>query len=213
MIHPATELRHVSAAIGHGVFATRPIPCGTIVYVKDVFEIEITPQEYERLDGQHRVIADRYSYIDPRGVYIISWDLAKYVNHRCDCNTISTGWGFEIAIRDIAAGEEITDEYGLFNIAEMVPVACGCPQCRRVLRPDDVATHGDAWDARVRAALPHVRQVAQPLWDLLDPATRADLVDHLEGRSPYRSVRELVCNGHRVPPSRTPAGGGLGRAA
>ncbi|MHC5084588.1 MAG: SET domain-containing protein, partial [Planctomycetota bacterium] len=34
MIHPDTELRKVNETIGYGVFATRHIPKGTILYVK-----------------------------------------------------------------------------------------------------------------------------------------------------------------------------------
>jgi hypothetical protein len=135
MIHPDTELRLVSEAIGYDVFATQPIPRGTVTYVKDGLEIELTSRQFERLDEVHRQIVDKYSCIDPRGKRIVSWDHARYVNHRCVCNTISTGCGFEIANRDIAAGEEITDEYGLFNLQAPMAVDCGCNNCRKLLHP------------------------------------------------------------------------------
>jgi hypothetical protein len=135
MIHPDTELRLVSEAIGYDVFATQPIPRGTVTYVKDGLEIELTSRQFERLDEVHRQIVDKYSCIDPRGKRIVSWDHARYVNHRCVCNTISTGCGFEIANRDIAAGEEITDEYGLFNLQAPMAVDCGCNNRRKLLHP------------------------------------------------------------------------------
>ena len=81
MIHPNTEIRLVNDHIGCGVFATQPIPMGTLVYVKDKLEIELDPRQYKKLDEAHRQIADKYSYIDERGIRIISWDNAKYVNH------------------------------------------------------------------------------------------------------------------------------------
>jgi hypothetical protein len=191
MIHPHTELRFVSPLIGHGVFATAPIPRGTIVYVKDALEIEIEPDRFATLDARLREVVERYSYRDERGVRVVSWDHAKYVNHRCDCNTMSTGWGFEIALRDIAAGEEITDDYGLFNLDEVVPVACGCRDCREVLRPDDVDRHHAVWDAAVVRALADLPLVEQPLWDLLEPEVACEVMAYLRGEAAYRSVSSL----------------------
>lgn len=192
MIHPRTELRFVSPEIGLGVFATEPIPAGTLVYVKDQLEIEITPERFAAMDSHHRLLVERYSYTDESGIRILSWDLAKYVNHRCDCNTMSTGYGFEIALRDIAPGEEITDEYGLLNVTEEVPLSCRCRHCRLVLRPDDLETFGLIWDRQVQAALRCVNRVPQPLWPLLDSRTVTRLQHYLasgEGYVPVASLR------------------------
>ena len=191
MIHPNTELKFVSDEIGYGVFATAPIVRGTIVYVKDSLEIELTQRQFNKLDDIHRQIAEKYSYIDHRGVRIISWDHAKYVNHRCDCNTISTGYGFEIALRDIRVGEEITDEYGLFNIPFVMPVHCGCPDCRKMLLPTDIDEYHARWDGWVQEALQHMTRVDQPLWDLLDAETQNELQQYLQDRQSYRSVATL----------------------
>lgn len=191
MIHPDTELRFVNKRIGYGVFATASIPTGTIVYVKDPLEIELTQKQFAALVEPYRSIAEKYSYIDQCGVRIISWDHAKYVNHRCDCNTISAGYGFEIAIRDIRPGEEITDEYGLFNIEREIALACRCSGCRHVLRPSDVDMYHEIWDAWVIEALNYAARVAQPLWDFMDPLTRQDLIGYLNGHKAYRSVRAL----------------------
>jgi len=191
MMHPDTELRFVSKEIGYGVFATRPIPIGTIVYVKDQLEVEITHEQYARLDSICRNSVDKYTYMDRRGVRILSWDYAKYVNHRCECNSISTAYGFEIAIRDISAGEEITDEYGLFNITEPMSVNCGCSHCRNILLPDDIDTYHPLWDEWVVGALAHVRNVKQPLWNLLDVSTKIELMNVLTGCGEYLSVIHL----------------------
>ena len=107
MIHPNTELKYISDAIGYGVFATEFIPEGTIVYMIDGLEQIIKPSEYAEHCPDIRSVIDKYAYIDEKGNRIVSWDFAKYVNHCCNCNTISTGYGFEIAIRDIQKGEEI----------------------------------------------------------------------------------------------------------
>lgn len=191
MIHPHTELRRIDPVLGYGVFATALIPKGTIVFVKDSFDIEVTPEQFNAMDDLLKIMTERYSYIDERGIRIVSWDMAKYVNHRCDCNTISTGYGFEIALCDILPGEEISDEYGLFNIREPMTLTCACPNCRGQLKPDDIDTYYPEWDQKVRDALTHVMSVTQPLWPLLEPETAEQLTGYLEHRLPYKSVYTL----------------------
>lgn len=191
MIHPDTELRFVSDEMGYGVFAKKRIPKGTIVYVKDQLEIELTRAQMEQLGEEMRAQAEKYCYRDQRGIYALSWDNAKYVNHRCDCNTMSSGYGFEIAICDIEVDEEITDEYGLFNIDVPIEIGCGCDDCRGVLLPGDIDTYAQVWDDRVRSALDIAGSVLQPLWGLLESEIQADVEDYIAGRGEYRSVQAL----------------------
>lgn len=204
MIHPNTEVRFVNPSIGYGVFATADIPRGTIVYVRDRLEIELTETAYNALDEHHRAVAGKYSHIDGKGVRILSWDHAKYVNHRCNCNAISTGYGFEIAIRSIWKGEEICDDYGLFNIEEEIPLACNCPGCRKVLRPDDIEHYHKQWDELIVSALDKVTDVPQPLMRFMDDATRKRLRAYLCGEEPYTSVLSLRCrkDGRRTSSAR-----------
>lgn len=140
MIHPKTELRFINDHVGYGVFAIDDIPEGTIVYVKDSLELVVTPTDYLLHSEEMKGVIEKYSYIDQHGNRIISWDFAKYVNHCCNCNTISTGYGFEMAIRDIKNGEQITDEYGIFNLTYPMEVSCGFENCRKVIKPDDLDT-------------------------------------------------------------------------
>ena len=191
MLHPDTQLGVVSAEIGYGVFATALIPKGTIVYIKDPLEIEIGDDDPRLRDPEMLRIIERYSYIEPGGTRVLSWDLAKYMNHSCDPNSISTGYGFEIALRDIREGEQITDEYGLLNIEKNMPCGCGANSCRGWVRQDDVERHGADWDARVREALGVYRDVAQPLEYLLDPSTRKQLQHYLETGNGFLSVSQL----------------------
>jgi hypothetical protein len=191
MIHPHTELRRIDPVLGYGVFATTFIPKGTISFVKDPFDIEVTPEQFDTMSDLLKHQTDRYSYIDERGIRIVSWDLAKYVNHRCDCNTISTGYGFEIAIQDIQQGDEITDDYGLFNITEPMTVTCACLNCRGRIKPDDIDTCYPDWDRKVQDALPFITQVSQPLWPLLDQNTIEQFTGYLAHERPYKSVYTL----------------------
>jgi len=67
MIHPDTELRFINDEIGYGVFARALIPEGTIVYVKDSLEIEVSPTDYLLHSPEMQDMIEKYSYLDPRG--------------------------------------------------------------------------------------------------------------------------------------------------
>ncbi|MHC4373643.1 MAG: SET domain-containing protein [Planctomycetota bacterium] len=191
MIHPDTELRKVNETIGYGVFATRHIPKGTILYVKDFLEIEVSPKQFEVMDSQYQKIIDWFSYIDEHGYRIISWDIAKYVNHHCESNSVSTGYGFEIASRDIDAGEEVTDEYGIFNIPRPLCCCCGSSNCRQVITKNDWDTCGGIWDKRAKESLKHFGRVAQPLLAYMEAETHQNLMQYLNTRRGYRSLLSL----------------------
>ncbi|CAH0999457.1 hypothetical protein LEM8419_00757 [Neolewinella maritima] len=191
MIHPDTRLQHISDAVGYGVFATAPIPAGTIVYVKDSLEITVAPADFDRHGPEMQAVIDKYSYIDERGDRIVSWDLAKYVNHCCQCNTISTGYGFEMALRDIAAGEQLTDEYGLFNLDVEMELACDQPGCRRRIGPGDFDKYYPQWDETIRSVIPRLFEVEQPLGSLLTLETKRELEAYREDMGRYKSVYVL----------------------
>jgi hypothetical protein len=191
MIHPHTRLQYIDDVIGYGVFATRFIPKGTITYVKDLLEREIPWDEFQQLDPEMQVVAEKYSYIDERGVRIVSWDFAKYVNHCCHCNTMSTGYGFEIAIRDIHPGEEITDEYGIFNLEWDMEVKCRYANCRRHITHDDLDRYHAEWDKAIQPALQLLFEVNQPLLHLLEEKTVAQLQQYLHDPSCFKSVYQL----------------------
>ena len=186
MIHPKTSLN-----VGYGVFAESFIPEGTIVYVKDSLEMEISPLDYATHSKEIQNVIEKYSYIDERGYRIISWDFAKYVNHCCNCNTMSTGYGFEIAIRDILPGEQITDEYGIFNLEHEMEVDCDQPNCRRMICPDDFDQYHAEWDEKVKKSMSKFRSVDQPLMGFLEKAARKHLEEYFKDPAAYKSVYSL----------------------
>ncbi|MCB9257570.1 MAG: SET domain-containing protein [Chitinophagales bacterium] len=191
MIHPHTELRLINDTVGYGVFATKFIPQGTIVYVKDSMEIEISPTQYLLYQPNMQAAIEKYSYIDERGYRIISWDFGKYVNHCCNCNSISTGYGFEVAIRDIQAGEQITDEYGIFNLQEEMTLQCGFESCRKKIKPSDFDEYYQEWDEKIKLALPKLHDLEQPLLAFLDAETIQKLDAYFLDPASYRSVYNL----------------------
>ncbi len=194
MIHPDTKLEFIDDQKGYGIFATAFIPKGTLVYVKDLLEIEITPDEFIHQPKAYREIIEKYTYIDEKGNRILSWDLGKYVNHCCNANTISTGYGFEIAIRDILPEEEITDEYGLFNLQYEMEVFCGKNCCREKIKKTDLDNYADLWDKQIKSALKNYQKVPQPLSSYLGETTKADLAAYFCDPRKYQSVRRLKFN-------------------
>ncbi len=191
MIHPHTELRTVSPEIGVGVFATRMIPKGTIVYVEDPLEIVIPP-DHKMFD--HPVfsqVIDTYAVINARGDYEISWDYAKYVNHCCRYNTICTGFGIDIAVRDIQEGEQILEDYGMFNVNYPMELVCIFEDCRKVVRSTDFDRCSQQWEADALEALRHVKFVPQLLWDMMYAETRESLEKYLQTGEGYISINSL----------------------
>jgi hypothetical protein len=167
MVHPHTELRFVNPLIGWGVFATRAIPKGTIVWALDALDQQFTPAQVAALPPHARRQLEIYSYVDGRGRNILCWDHGRFFNHSCAANCLSVGYDFELAIRDIAAGEELTDDYGTLNPGEPFPCGCASPDCRGHVRPDDMTRFADRWDAAAREAFFLIRSVPQPLWEIV----------------------------------------------
>ncbi|MCC5905030.1 MAG: SET domain-containing protein [Balneolaceae bacterium] len=192
MIHPDTELRFINGTKGRGVFSTKRIPKGTLTYVKDDLEIEIEPDDQRLSDPKYRDLIDTYSFIDRSGKRILSWDHAKYVNHCCQCNTMSTGYGFEIAIRDIAKDEEITDEYSMFNFPANMRLECEKSPCRKVISENDLLIYHKEWDKIIKSSLNHLHRVVQPLAPFLSKETENMLNKYFQDRSQYISVLNLA---------------------
>ena len=188
MMHPNTELRKVNDIIGYGVFALVDIPKGTILYVKDPMEIEVSPEQFAAMDPQYQKVVEWFSWIDSRGYRNVSWDIGKYVNHSCDANCITTGFGFEIAARDIPAGTEITDDYGIFNMPFSMKCSCGCENCRGTISKDDWDANYPVWDKKAEEALECFGQVAQPLVTFMDKQTYQDLMNYLNVKHSYPSI-------------------------
>ena len=187
MMHPHTELRLINEQIGYGVVATRPIPRGTITWVRDDFDQAFSIAQVERLAPLYRDIVEKYCFVDACGDFVLCWDLARYVNHSCDPSCRSAGYDFEIAVRDIRPGEELTDDYGSLNIEYDFTCFCGSAVCRRTILPNDLIRFADAWDGVVSEPFRLIPTVPQPLWPLVKEAREVQSV--LANGSPIASCR------------------------
>lgn len=168
MVHPHTELRLVNETIGFGVFATQALPRGTIIWALDRLDQRFTPEQHAALPAYAQAQLERYAYVNRHGEHVLCWDHARFFNHSCKANCMSVGYEFELAVRDIAAGEELTDDYGTLNLTEPFTCLCGAPQCRRQLLPDDPARHAATWNDLAREAFFLIPTVHQPLWEVLE---------------------------------------------
>lgn len=165
MIHPSTELRFISPDMGYGVVATEFIPMGTITWVLDKLDREFSPAEVQKMDPIYRDILDTYTYRNNKGNFVLCWDNGRYVNHSFHANCLTTAYDFEIAIRDIFPGEQLTDDYGYLNITEPFE---GIPEKgrRKVVYPDDLLRYHKQWDRKLQRAFRKVTHVPQALHPL-----------------------------------------------
>ena len=190
MIHPHTELRFINNEIGYGLVATRFIPKGTITWVFDQLDREFTPNQFNQLAPMYKEILVKYCFRNSKGNSILCWDNARYVNHSFHSNCFTTPYDYEIAIRDIQPGEELTDDYGYLNVEE--PFRGKDEGTRRkVVYPNDLVKYHKVWDKQLIKAMKHITRVEQPLQALLTQDLWEKSVRIAEGREEMDSI--LTC--------------------
>ncbi len=163
MMHPDTELGFVNETIGYGVFATKFIPKGTITWALDELDQTFNETYVNSLNKIQRQNLLKYCYRDNQGKYILCWDIAKFVNHSFNANCISTAYEFEIAIKDIYPGEQLTDDYGYLNVDEPFNCVQEPNSSRTKVMPDDILYFYQEWDEKVAEAMKYFNNVEQPL--------------------------------------------------
>ena len=194
MIHPHTELRFISKEIGYGVFATRLIPKGTITWAYDLLDRSFSPREVSQMDYVYKNVLDKYSYRENNGNFILCWDNARIVNHSFQPSCITTAYNFELAIKDIYPGEELTDDYGYLNCME--PFDCiPEPGTSRVrVMPDDLLYFYKEWDVKLLSAFECFTKVDQPLHLLIEPQYGEKVTNIANGREAMDSILNVFYN-------------------
>jgi uncharacterized protein len=167
MIHPSTELQFISPEVGIGIVVTEFIPKGTITWAFDKFDQVFTPEDLRNLDPMFRNFIDKYTYRDHLGNLILCWDHARFVNHSYHSNCISTAYNFELAVRDIYPGEELTDDYGYLNVSEPFYALPEPGSDRMAVMPDDLLHYHQLWDVQLESAFTRFNKVPQPLSNLI----------------------------------------------
>ncbi len=123
---PMTLIIRQSRIHSHGCYTTKPIPKGTLI-------IEYVGEHltYEQADDLYDDFPNTYLFGLDGGKRIIDgYGVAAFVNHSCEpnCETDQIrGKMWIIALRDIAAGEELTYDYNLYDGEDDAPCLCGAP--------------------------------------------------------------------------------------
>lgn len=107
-----------SAIEGVGVFAADPVKAGSVIWVLDEkFDLLVPTAELKALPELPREFFERYGYqhMTRPGLTVLQFDNGRFMNHSDNPNTDfhdpERGW----ALRDIAAGEELTCNYAEFD--------------------------------------------------------------------------------------------------
>jgi hypothetical protein len=142
---------------GRGLFAIAPIAAGQIVAVKaghvvDTATLHGLP---ERLQNSEIQIAD--------GMHLVALEEAEYepvmlfINHSCEPNVGFAGNIVLVAMREVAAGEELTTDYAFFDDHPgQMACRCGTAGCRGVVagtdwrRPDLQRKYGRYFSSYLR---------------------------------------------------------------
>jgi uncharacterized protein len=190
MIHPDTELRFINDKIGYGVVATKLIKKGTITWALDKLDREFSPAEVKKMEPVYRNIIDIYSYRNNKGNFVLCWDHSRFVNHSFKPSCFTTAYDFEIAIRDIHPGEELTDDYGYLNLVEPFEAASEGTK-RKVVYPDDLLRYWKEWDEQVLKNLKTTPKLNQPLKQFVSKANWQKVENVATGKEKMKSV--LTC--------------------
>ncbi len=125
-----------NSVAGYGIYATRDIPEGTILFLGEERNHRIVTKSYveECWSKEQQLIFRKYAYALSSEVYVL-WDQRPEEwapqNHSCNPNTGYKGLNV-IATKAIKRGQELTLDYASFLDATMEPFLCRCGEknCR-----------------------------------------------------------------------------------
>jgi hypothetical protein len=128
-LSPKLEVRVAPEKGGHAVYAREAVAKDEMLVgwggrVVTLDEVRALPHE----EQGHTIQVDDNLYLAPIGME----EPADYVNHSCNPNAGIRGQIILVAMRPIAAGEEITFDYAMSDSSSFdeFECACGAPNCR-----------------------------------------------------------------------------------
>lgn len=120
---------------GIGLFASEPIKPGDLIFTVSgalhlVKDFDLLPKSLKKASDDWVGIS-RYRYIDTKASPI------RFINHSCEPNAALRTPRRLIAMKAIAAGEEITMDYSLTEAGQDYhrPCSCKTPSCRGIITP------------------------------------------------------------------------------
>ncbi len=136
-LSPKTEVRK-SPIHGKGLFARQAIAAGEIVAVKGGYVL--SGQEWTTLErqlGSAEIQISEDLFIAPTGESQREGSMV-YSNHSCDPNIAIEGQIVFVAMRDVAAGEELTHDWATADDLDYVlECNCGSADCRGTITGKD----------------------------------------------------------------------------
>jgi hypothetical protein len=187
MIHPSTVLKFIGKEVGYGVVATEFIPAGTITWVLDKLDRAFSQNDFEKLEPAYQNILDIYTFRNNKGNLILCWDNGRFVNHSFNSNCLTTAYDFEVAIRDIQPGEQLTDDYGYLNITHPFRGIDEGTK-RKVVYPNDLLKYYKVWDKKLLAVMPAILEVNQPLKPIFSDSLWNQVVEISKGKKEMESI-------------------------
>jgi SET domain-containing protein len=137
-ISPKARKGNPSAIAGRGLFAIERISAGEVVAVKgghivDTATMHALPEKLQNSEIQIAEALHLVALTDEEYEPVM-----LFINHSCEPNVGFAGNTVLVAMRDVAAGEELTTDYALFDkSAETMQCSCGTASCRGVITGDD----------------------------------------------------------------------------
>lgn len=140
-MNPPPEIEIKSCALGRGLFATRAFGAGERIlkFTGPVISLEEAIAKGEAEANPLQFDHDRYLDLEPPAVFL---------NHSCEPNTGISAGHWLIALRPLAAGEELRYDYSTTMHENRWTMAClcGAPICRGKvsdfhLLPPDLRQH------------------------------------------------------------------------
>ncbi|MFA6269816.1 MAG: SET domain-containing protein-lysine N-methyltransferase [Candidatus Paceibacterota bacterium] len=115
---------------GKGIFATRDIAKGEIVFIiKGPRMFKVNNGKKDALSHPDWVGFKMNNWVDPIPPY-------KYLNHSCNPNCGIKGKVEVVALKDIKKGDETTTDYSIIEADQLWSMKCACGEknCRKIIK-------------------------------------------------------------------------------
>ncbi|MGW7344413.1 SET domain-containing protein [Streptomyces sp. NPDC054854] len=160
-----------------GLFATEPIPAGTVIWLPCTKCPTWSADELGAIPEARFGLLDKYGHLLDDGSLLLPCMGAFLMNHSCAANVLDTGLDFGVAVQDIAPGDELTCDYATFteDIDWSMDCNCRAPECRGSITTQQ--GHDPVLRARlterIERILPRIAAVDQPLHDVVSAVSPA----------------------------------------
>lgn len=151
---------------GYGLFARQDIPLGTVVFYECSRCVVISKSKFQRMNRAQKEKLLFHAYTKKDGSVVNPCGKSAYMNHSCDSNVLDTGKGFDVVVRNIKKGDEVTYDYHVFHDKDWgfdcqcgSEHCCGKFTCQRPLAKEIRAR----WKKLLDPAMKMIPRVPQPI--------------------------------------------------